>query len=199
MAHSVYRSYVSLLNLRVAKVSEILKRSWRHRRLNQLPRTLEWMRKGEGQGLHADERAWASATAIPLPQSADCEDPVTWSACCCRYAHYPLNPEPGMRFTVGIFLSRRQVRMLFVREIWPDPVAHHLPPSASAEIFHERKVPRGPEKRRTIWEMCFSTGTPFDETLTSHVPSHSGKNILIISTKTQQKLSFRIKRNFSWL
>ena len=106
---------------------------------------------------------------------------------------------PGMRFTVGIFLSRRQVRILFVREIWPDPVAHHLPPSASAEIFHERKVRRGPEKRRTIWEMCFSTGTPFDETLTSHVPSHSGKNILIISTKTQQKLSFRIKRNFSWL
>lgn len=148
--------YIPLLNLRLSKVPKVLERQWRHCRLNQLG-IPEWMRKGEGQDL---TRRWTSsgecngnfaATKRRLwrPRYTKCAH--------CRYVHIS-RPIPGcwgMRFTVGILLSR-QVRMLFVREIWPDPVAYHLP-SASAEIFHERKIPRGPEKRRAFWGMRFST------------------------------------------
>lgn len=118
------------------------------------------MRKGEGQDL---TRRWTSSGECngnyAPPQSADCEDPVTRSARC-RYVHIS-RPIPGwgMRFTVGILLSRwrRQVRMLCSRDLtWSSSL-----PSAAICLrrdFHERKIPREPEKRR---QKCFSLRNTF--------------------------------------
>lgn len=45
--------------------------------------------------------------------------------------------------------------VLFVREIWPDPVAYHLPPSASAEIFTKERIQEA-QKNAVHSEKCIS-------------------------------------------
>lgn len=122
---------------------------------------------------------------------------VTRSACC-RYVHIsrPIL-SPGMRFTVGIFLSCRQVRMFFVREIWPDPVAHHLPPSASAEIFTKERF-QEVQKNAGRSEKCIFLRNTFRRNFNVARTIIVEKNILIMSIKIQQEWNFSgTKQNFS--
>lgn len=160
---------------RVPKVLEVLlEQQWRHRHLNRLG-IPEWMRKGEGQKLTrsrtSSKRAGGRAieriskrtnerTAILLPQNADCkESPVTFVRCAgmCLTTLAAQFRSEGMHYRGDLPLTPTQVQILFVREFWPDPVAHHLPPSASAEIF-SKDVPRSPDKRQTPKNALLTTG-----------------------------------------
>lgn len=137
--------YVPFLNLRIAKVSEVLERQWRHRRVNQLGVRV-WMRKGEGQDL---TRRWTS--------SGECSFAATrrrlWKP---RYTEVPVAGTCTLAtqyraeecvFTVGILLSRWQVRTLFVRErsdlIQWSTICRHLRPqrfSRKADSKRPRKT-----------------------------------------------------------
>lgn len=111
------------------------------------------MRKGEGQDL---ARRWTS--------SGECNFAATkrrlwrprYTKCAhCRYVHIS-RPIPRNAFYRGDPPLTAGSGALCPRDLtW----SSSLPSAAiclSAEIFHERKIPGGPEKRRTLWGMRFS-------------------------------------------
>lgn len=122
------------LNLRIAKVSEVFERP-----MTSLP-----FKSTRNPSVNAEGRRTRLNTPVNefgrvqlrCHKAPIVKTPLHRSARC-RYVHIsrPI-PGRGMRFYRGDPpLTLAGSDALCPREIWPDPVVYHLPPSASAEIF----------------------------------------------------------------